>query len=78
MKEEILSKIQEIIEDIADIPQDEIEETSAVVDDLEMSSMEIFSMLGELENIYGVRIPDNELKRIITIGDLAEYIDGHR
>lgn len=76
-KNTIIEKIAEIIEEITDIPQDEIQEDSEIMEGLEMSSVEIFTMLGDLENIFNVVIPNKDLRKIFTVGDLAEYIHSH-
>lgn len=71
---EILEKIMQEIENIADIPQDEMEESSMLMDDLELSSIEIMTLIAELERIFNVRIPEKSLRNLITIGDMADIL----
>lgn len=71
---DVLEKIMEQIEDIADIPQDEMEESSMLMDDLELSSLEIMTLIAELEKIFDVRIPEKSLRNLITIGDMADIL----
>jgi acyl carrier protein len=44
------------------------------MDDLDLSSMEIMTMLAEVEDEFDLRIPERELRNFITVGDLVDYI----
>lgn len=67
--------IANIIEDIADIPIDEITEDSSFIDDLDLSSIEIMSIVAEVERKYTVKLSETELLEIRTVGELAEIIE---
>lgn len=73
----ILSEIRAIIEEATDIPQDEIREESAMMDDLDLSSMEIMTTLAELEDKFDLRIPEHELRNFVTVADLVDYLAVH-
>ena len=68
---EVISKI---IEDIADIPLDEISAESHMMDDLNLSSLEIMSIVGDVERKYNIKISEDELLSVRTVGDLAEAV----
>ena len=53
-----------------------ITEDSSFMDDLEMASVEIFSMIGDLEAENQIRIPERELSAVETVGELADLILG--
>ena len=44
------------------------------MDDLEMSSMEIFAFTGDLEAELGIRIPERVLNKAATLDELADEI----
>ena len=73
-KQEIAEKIKAVIEEATDIPQADMEEDSALMDDLELSSLEIMTMIADVENIFRIRIPENELRYFITIGDIVDFV----
>lgn len=77
-RENILREIRASIEEAADIPQSEIREDSAMMDDLDLSSMEIMTLLAELEDKFDLRIPESELRSFVTVGDLADYLAAHQ
>ena len=75
---EIYEKILITIEDVADIPQDEIEESSSFIDDLDLASLEIMSVVSKLEKEFSVKFSENDLLEIETVGDMVELISKKR
>ena len=72
--EEVIEKIKDIIVDISDISRDCINEDSAMIDDLELSSVEILSIVADIENEFSVKISEDELLKISTVKEIAELI----
>ena len=67
---EIMSQILAILEDVAEIAPEDVNENSVLMDDLDLSSMEILTIVADLEETFGLRIPEKELRNFVTIGDL--------
>lgn len=53
----------------------EINEKTVLVSDLEMDSFDLVQLVCEVEEEFGIRIPDKALKNFITIGDVVKYIE---
>ena len=70
----IIKDIIEAIEEIADIPSDEITEDSALIDDLDLSSVEVLSIIAEIEQKYSISILEDELLDISTVKEFAEVV----
>lgn len=72
----MLEKIQEIIsnynEDAITITED-----SNLITDLGLSSIDYFSLVIEIEEAFGVKIPDSAMKKLRTVGDLIACIKAH-
>ena len=64
---EIVSQILAILEDVAEISPDDVNENSVLMDDLDLSSMEILTVVADLEETFGLRIPEKELRNFVTI-----------
>ena len=62
---EIMSQILAILEDVAEIAPEDVNENSVLMDDLDLSSMEILTIVADLEE---------ELRNFVTISDLADYL----
>ncbi|MBU3819247.1 MAG: acyl carrier protein [Candidatus Faecalibacterium intestinavium] len=73
-RSEILDQIKTILEDVAEISPEEVTEDSVLMDDLDLSSMEILTIVADLEESFGIRIPEKELRGFVTVGDLADYL----
>lgn len=74
-REQNLAWIRECIEEITDIPQDEIREDSSLIQDLDMSSLEIMSVVSALERKLRVRFPAGKIREFASIRSMADYLD---
>ena len=50
---EIMSQILAILEDVAEIAPEDVNENSVLMDDLDLSSMEILTIVADLEETFG-------------------------
>ena len=57
---EIISQILAILEDVAEVSPEDVNENSVLMDDLDLSSMEILTIVADLEETFGLRIPDRK------------------
>ena len=71
---EIISQITAILEDVAEVSPEDVTESSVLMDDLDLSSMEILTVVADIEETFGLRIPEKELRNFVTISDLADYL----
>ena len=71
---EIISQILAILEDVAEVSPEDVNENSVLMDDLDLSSMEILTIVADLEETFGLSITEKELRNVVTIGDLVDYL----
>ena len=71
-KEHLVEQIINTVSENTDIT--DIYENSSFMDDLEMSSMEIYTFIADLEAETGTRIPERVLNKAATVGELADEI----
>ena len=71
---EIVSQILAILEDVAEISPDDVNENSVLMDDLDLSSMEILTVVADLEETFGLRIPEKELKPCFPVIQNLQFI----
>lgn len=55
-------------------PPDELDEASDLLYDIGMDSLDIVELLAAIEDRYGYYLPDDQLIKMKTLGDLAENI----
>jgi len=75
-QKKMLETIQEILRDYKDDPTIELEPETNLNTDLGLSSIDYFSLIMEIEDAFGVKIPDNKFTAFRTVGDVMEYIEG--
>lgn len=71
---EILNKIKEIVNKATDIPYEELREDAAIMDDLEISSLEVMVTIADIEDEFNITISETDMRRFVTIHDIAEYV----
>lgn len=69
-----VEEIKAIIESVSDIPKYQIDEKSSMIDDLDLSSLEILSIISEIEAKYSIKLSEEEMLSISTVNDLASII----
>lgn len=72
MKEQI---IEIILDNCEDLPKETIEITDRFVEDLNVSSMEVLSIISDVEDEFDVKISNTESKKLKTVGDLINFIE---
>lgn len=61
-----------------DLTPDAISEDTSFVDDLGIDSLDVVELVMELEDAFGLdEIPEEELKKMRTVGDLVDYVTAH-
>lgn len=70
----MVEKIKELICNYVDVNREEITEESRFIEDLGFNSYDFVSMLGELEEEFGVTVDENDILEIHTVGEAVEYL----
>ena len=75
MREEIISLFKEFYEGEEEVT---FSEETSIMDDLEFSSLEFFSLITTLEEELDIKITERELQTIVTIGDVIAIVEGKK
>ncbi|WP_329563979.1 acyl carrier protein [Kitasatospora sp. NBC_01266] len=73
-KEEVLEGLAEIVNEIAGIPTEDVEIDKSFTDDLDVDSLSMVEVVVAAEERFEVKIPDDEVKNLKTVGDAVDYI----
>ena len=78
MSDDIQAKITEIICEQLDVEASEVEAPKSFTDDLGADSLAIVELVLALEESFDIKIPDDEVDRIKTVGDAIAYIKANK
>ena len=67
-------KVRDIIVRQLDLDPASVTMDSRLIEDLKADSLDVVEMIMDLEQEYNIEIPDDELLKIKTVGDIVRYI----
>ena len=73
--EEIREGLASILEEVADVSPADVSDEKSFVDDLDVDSLSMVEVAMAAEEKFGVKIPDDELPKLKTVGDAVKYIE---
>jgi acyl carrier protein len=77
-REDITSGLAEILEEVAGVNPDDVAEEKSFTDDLDVDSLSMVEVVVAAEERFEVKIPDEDVKGLKTVGDAADYIAKHQ
>ena len=78
VSEDIQAGLAEILEEVAGVAPADATPEKSFTEDLDVDSLSMVEIATEVENKFGVAIPDDELANIKTVGDAINYITANR
>ncbi len=74
----VYDKIVEMICEQFGMEPDELSENTTFIEDMGIDSVDVVELVVDLETEFGLdEIPEEELKKLRTIGDLVAYVSAH-
>jgi acyl carrier protein len=73
--EEIRTELAEIVNEVTGIPADDVQLDKSFTDDLDVDSLSMVEVVVAAEEKFSVRIPDDAVKDLKTVGDAVSYIE---
>ena len=73
--EEIRSGLADIVNEVAGIPADDVQLDKSFIDDLDVDSLSMVEVVVAAEETFNVKIPDEEVKNLKTVGDAVAFIE---
>ena len=75
MMSSIADEIKSSISESLKIRMEKVTESARFSEDLGVDSLGVIELMVDLEQKHGVKIPDEDAKKLITVGDTIEYIE---
>jgi acyl carrier protein len=73
-REQVFLLIQAHLADELDVESERIEDSTRFKEDLEADSLDLYTLVQELEDTYGVRISDEQAADILTVGQAVDFV----
>ena len=74
-KTDIQADLATIVEEIAGIPASTVQPEKEFIGDLDVDSLSMVEVVVAAEEQFGVKIPDDEVKNLKTVGDAVAFIE---
>jgi len=72
--EDITNELAGILNEIAGVDKSKVVATANFTEDLEVDSLGMVEVVMAAEDKFGVKIPDEDMKDLRTVGDAVAYI----
>jgi acyl carrier protein len=76
-REEIFALIRSHLADELDVDPSRIDESTHFKEDLDADSLDLYTLVQELEDSYGVRMSDEQAAQIQTVGQAVDFVLAH-
>ena len=74
MSDDIREGLAEILNEVAGVDAAAVSPEKTFLDDLDVDSLSMVEVVVAAEEKFGVRIPDDDVKGLKTVGDAVAYI----
>ena len=71
-------KVKEVITDKLGVEEDKITSNASFVDDLGADSLDTVELIMQLEEEFGLEIPDESAEKMTTVQSAVDYIEENK
>ena len=73
-RDEVFERVKEVLTEQLGVEEGDITEEASFQEDLDADSLDLVELIMELEDQFGVKIPDEEAQGIKTVNQAVDYI----
>jgi acyl carrier protein len=77
-REQVLALIRDHLADELDVDPGAISEATRFKEDLEADSLDLYTLVQELEDTYGVTMSDEQAAGVLTVGAAVDFVLAHQ
>ncbi len=76
-REQVFDLVRSHLAEELEVEPRRITEQARFKEDLEADSLDLYTLVQELEDAYGVRIPEEQASQILTVGAAVDFVVAH-
>jgi acyl carrier protein len=76
-REEVFALVQGHLVDELEVDPARIDDSTRFKADLEADSLDLYTLVQELEDSYGVKMSDEQAAKILTVGQAVDFVLAH-
>jgi acyl carrier protein len=76
-REDVFTLIQNHLADELEVDADRISEETRFKEDLDADSLDLYTLVQELEDSYGVKMSDEQAARVLSVGQAVDFVLAH-
>ena len=76
-QDEIFEKVKDIIVEQLGVAENTVTLEASFIDDLGADSLDIVELVMAIEEEFDMEIPDEDAEKVVSVGDVVEYIKDH-
>jgi acyl carrier protein len=73
-RDEVMAKVREHLSSELEVDPAKISDSTSFKDDLDADSLDLYELVMELEDSYGIAVSEEEAARIQTVGDAVDFV----
>jgi len=77
-RDEVFESVKEVLVERLSVEEADITEEANFQEDLDADSLDLVEMIMELEDQFGLKIPDEDAQSIQTVGQAVDYVTSHQ
>jgi acyl carrier protein len=76
-REQVFALVRDHLADELDVDAEAIGEATRFREDLEADSLDLYTLVQELEDTYGVKMSDEQAAQVLTVGQAVDFVMAH-